>query len=309
MNNKRLDMLPALVLFARIVQYGSLTAAAQYSGLSRSAVSKQLSALEEKLATRLLQRSTRSVTLTEAGKQILDEARRIQEALDRVQTLSEELQGQVTGHLKVSCSSGIGRVHLVPVVKQFCALYPDVHVQLLLEDRLVDLIDEQIDVAIRVGHLPDSSLVALPLGQMTWVVCASPDYLNKNGRPKKPADLLQHDCLHYRNNKSAFDHWLFKGPDGEESISINGSLSINDSTALIQAAEQGQGIVWIDKNSLGDALEQGRLVQVLQNYALEEGYPIYALYPARHHLPAKTRKFVDFLAEHFSLNMLALENK
>ena len=300
MNSKRLDILPALILFARIVQYGSLSGAALNSGLSRSTVSKQLSALEEKLATRLLQRSTRSIKLTEAGKQILGEARRIQEAFESVENLSEELQGQVRGHLKVSCSAGIGRVHLVPLVKQFCALYPKVHVQLLLEDRFVDLIDEQIDVAIRVGHLPDSSLIALRLGEMTWMVCASPEYLSKNGTPKTPIDLLQHNCLHYRNDHSAFNNWLFMGPNGEEKISINGSLSINDSTALVQAAEEGQGIVWIDKNSVGDAIETGRLVQVLQDYSLGLGYPICALYPARHYLPAKTRKFVDFLSTHFS---------
>jgi len=303
MKSKRVDSLPALVLFARIVQYGSLSGAARHSGLSRSAVSKQLSALEEKLGIRLLQRSTRSIKLTEAGKQVLAEAAQIQEAFDRVENLSEDLHGKVRGHLKVSCSAGIGRVHLVPLIKQFCELYPEVHVQLLLEDRFVDLIDEQIDVTIRVGHLPDSSLIALRLGEMTWAVCASPDYLSKNGTPQTPTDLLQHNCLHYQNNRSSYDKWLFTGTDGEENISVNGSLSINDSTALVQAAEEGQGIVFIDKNSLGDAFETGRLIQILQDYSLGVGYPIYALYPARRHLPAKTRKFVDFLAEHFSPRM------
>ncbi|MFT6986060.1 MAG: DNA-binding transcriptional LysR family regulator [Psychromonas sp.] len=303
MNKTRLDSLPALALFALIVQYGSLSSAAQHSGLSRSAVSKQLSALEAKLGVRLLQRSTRSITLTEAGKQILAEARRILDALESVKTLSEDLQGEVCGHLKVSCSTGIGRVHVVPLLKQFRVCYPKVNVQLLLEDRRVDLIDEQIDVAIRVGHLPDSSLIALRLGEMTWVVCASPDYLRINGTPKTPTDLLQHDCLYYSNNQNSFKTWLFMGPNGEESISINGSLSLNDSTALAQAAEEGQGIVWIDKNSLGDALEKGRLVPVLEDYSLSPGYPIYALYPARRHLSQKTRMFVNFLSERFSPRM------
>lgn len=299
MSTNALNSLPTLVLFARIVQCGSLSKAADHYGLSRSAVSKQLRALEDKLGIRLLQRSTRSLKLTEAGKRIFDEALRVQEALERVEALSEELQGEVSGNLRVSCSVGIGRVHLVPLLKQFRALYPKVHLQLLLEDRFVDLIDEQIDVAIRVGHLPDSSLIALRLGEMTWVVCASPDYLSKNGTPETPADLLQHDRLNYRNSQNAFDSWLFMGPNGEERISVDGSLSINDSTALVQATEDGQGIVWIDKNSLGDALETGRLIQVLKDYSLGTGYPIYALYPARDHLPAKTRKFVDFLSEHF----------
>ncbi|MEJ2406616.1 MAG: LysR family transcriptional regulator [Candidatus Thiodiazotropha sp.] len=300
MNSIRLDILPALVLFARIVQFGSLSGAADRSGLSRSAVSKQLRALEDKLGIRLLQRSTRSVKLTEAGKQVLSQATSIQEAFERVESITDELQGQVTGHLKVSCSSGIGRVHLLPLVRHFCTLFPKVHVQLLLEDRLVDLINEEIDVAIRVGHLPDSSLIALRLGEMNWVVCASPDYLSKNGMPKAPTDLLQHNCLYYQNSQSKYCNWLFMGENGEEEVSISGSLSINDSTALVQAAEAGQGIVWIDRNSLGDALETGRLVQILQDYSLGLGYPIYALYPARHYLPEKTRKFLDFLSEFFS---------
>lgn len=300
MNNKRLNILPALVVFARIVQYGSMSAAARHSGMGRSAVSKQLSILEEKLGARLLQRSTRNVKLTTAGKQILDEARRVQDALENIEILSEELEGQVRGHLTVSCSTGVGRVHLVPLLKQFNELYPQVHVQLLLEDRFVDLIDEQIDVAIRVGHLPDSSLIALRLGEMSWIVCASPEYLKKNGTPKAPTDLLQHNCLYYQNSQSSFNIWSFEGPNGEESVSIDGSLSINESTVLIQIAEEGRGIVWIDKNSLGDALEKGRLVPILEEYKLGLGYPIYMLYPARRHLAASTRVFVDFLRENFS---------
>jgi len=303
MNNKNLNSLPALVLFARIVQYGSLTSAAQNSGLSRSAVSKKLTGLEEKLGIRLLQRNTRNIKLTEAGKLILSEATHVLEAFESIETLSDELQEQVRGQLKVSCSIGIGRVHLVPLLKQFQEIYPKVHVQLILEDRFADLIDEQIDVSIRSGDLPNSSLIALRLGEMTWTVCASPDYLNSNGTPKVPTDLLQHNCLYYSNSQSSFNNWLFLGPNGEENILINGSFSINDSTALVQAAEEGQGILWIDKNSLGNAVEKGRLVQILEGYSLGSGYPIYALYPARKHLPLKTRVFVDFLKEIFSPRM------
>ncbi len=303
MNNKRLSSLPALVLFARIVQYGSLSGAAKYSGLSRSAVSKQLTALEKTLGIRLIQRSTRSLKLTEAGKLILSEATRMLEAFENIETLAEELQGEVRGHLTVSCSIGIGRIHLVPLLKQFQERYPKVHVQLLLEDRLADLIDEQVDVSIRSGDLPDSSLIGVRLGEMTWTVCASPDYLSKNGTPKVPTDLLQHNCLYYSNSQRTFNNWLFLGPDGEESVSINGSFSINDSTALVQAAEEGQGILWIDKNSLGNALEKRRLVQILGGYSLGSGYPIYALYPARRHLSLKTQMFIDFLKENFSPRM------
>ena len=158
-------------------------------------------------------------------------------------------------------------------------------------------------MSIRSGELPNSSLIALKLGEMTWIVCASPDYLRRNGTPKVPTDLVQHDCLYYSNSQNSFDNWLFLGPNGEESISINGSFSINDSTALVQAAEEGQGILWVDKNSLGNAFEEGRLTQILEDYSLGSGYPIYALYPARKHLPLKTRMFIDFLKENFSPRM------
>jgi len=306
--NKRLSSLPALVLFARIVQYGSLTAAAKNTGLSRSAVSRQLATLENNFGTRLLQRTTRNIKLTEAGKLILSEATRLLEAFESIETLSEDLQGEASGRLKISCSVGIGRVHLVPLLKQFQKLYPKVHVQLLLEDRFVDLIDEEIDVSIRSGDLPNSSLIALRLGQMTWAVCASPDYLSRYGTPKVPTDLLQHNCLYYSNSYGSFKNWFFKGPNGEESISINGTFSVNDSTALIQAAEEGQGILWIDKNSIGNSFEKRRLVEVLEDYSLGSGYPIYALYPARKYLPLKTRIFIDFLKEEFSPKMSVVLN-
>ncbi len=296
----QIDSLSGLVLFARIVQYGSLSAAAAHSGMSRSAISKQLTALEARLGVRLLQRSTRSLKLTEAGAEILEEAQRVTEALSSVETLSEQLQGQVRGHLKVSCTSGIGKVHLVPLLKKFSEQYPKVHVQLFLEDRVVDLIDEQMDVAIRLGHLPDSTHVARRLGETSWVVCASPDYLAKHGTPTKPGELLDHDCLSYRNNKTTLSTWMFNSEKGEEYITVDGPLSVNDSASLVEAAELGMGILWADKIVIGNAIEDGRLVPVLENYSLETGYPIYAVYPARRHLSSKTRVFVDFLADQFT---------
>lgn len=297
---RNFDSLSGLALFALIVQYGSMSRAAEHSGLSRSAVSKQLSALEAKLGLRLLQRSTRKLTLTEAGEKILDEAIHISDALENVETLSEGLRDSIRGRLKVSCSSGIGKTLLVPLLRQFYQEHPDVHVQLLLEDRSADLIDEQVDVAIRVGHLPDSAQIARRLGRMTWAVCASPAYLERNGTPKKPSDLLKHDCLVYCNSQNALNNWPFVRANEEERIKVDGPLSINDSTALVQAAEMGMGILWVDKNVLGDALEKGRLVSLLDDYSLGPGFPVYALYPARRLLSAKTRVFVDFLVKNFT---------
>ena len=294
---KQLDSLPALALFARIVEFGSLSAAASFMGLSRSVASKQLKALETRLGARLLQRTTRKLTLTEAGEQIVDEARKVAEALDSIVRKSEELQGQVRGHLRVSCSTGLGKVHLVPLLKDFCARYPNVDVQLLLEDRFADLIAEQIDVAIRIGHLPNSSLVARRLGETRWQLSASPDYLARRGEPSSPQDLLKHDCLYYRNAQHSMNEWGFHGPRGHQRVTVRGALCINDATALVDAAKKGMGILLIDRNMLGDALQTGELRALLPDWVPGAGFPIYALYPARQHLPEKTRVFVEYLAE------------
>jgi DNA-binding transcriptional LysR family regulator len=157
-----------------------------------------------------------------------------------------------------------------------------------------------MDVAIRIGHLPDSAQVARRLGEATFVVCASPDYIAQHGAPLTPKDLHKHDCLYYRNHKTALNNWLFKNDQGEETIAVDGPLSINESTSLIEAAEKNMGVLWIDKIVAADSLAKGRLVPILENYSLSAGFPIYAIYPARRHLSSKTRVFIDFLAERFS---------
>ncbi len=297
------DLLPGLALFAKIVQYGSLSGAAEHSGMTRSAISKQLSALEKKLGVQLLQRSTRRLTLTEAGKHFLEEARTVAGALDDVLTLKEEIQGQASGRLVVSCSAGIGKIHLVPLLIEFNKAYPAVQIRLQLEDRIVDLIDEQIDLAIRVGHLPDSTQIARRIGQMQWVICASPEYLARRGTPEKPIDVLRHDCLYYQNSQSALNRWHFAGPHGEQTIKVDGALSINDSTALIEAARRGMGLLWVDKSEVLRELQTGELVRIFQDYSHGDAYPVYARYSARKYLPAKTRLFLDFLVKHFAPRM------
>lgn len=298
--NHKLEVLPLLALFSRIVQFGSMSKAAKSLGLGRSAVSKQLNALEERLGLRLLQRSTRKLTLTEAGEQILEEANKLALAWENIESLSEELRGGVRGQLKVTCSSALGKIHLMPLLPIFHAQFPEIKIQLMLEDRFSDLIAEQMDVAIRIGHLPSSSLVARRLGEMSFIICASPQYLAIHGYPHSPAELLQHCCLHYENSTHTMNKWIFTGKNGEESVTIDGSLSINDATALVQAAVDGMGVLLIDKNMLNDHLETGRLIPLLQEYQLMSGFPVYALYPARSHLPLKTRAFVDFLSEYLS---------
>lgn len=298
--NNPLENAAAVALFARIVKLGSLSRAAEHLGVGRSSVSKQLSALEATLGVRLLQRSTRRLTLTEAGERLLVQADIIANALDEVAVIADDIQGQIKGRLRVTCSSGLGKALLMPLLNGFYTRYPDVEIQLLLEDRFADLIDEQIDVAIRIGHLPNSSLVARRLGEMNWQVCASPKYLALRGTPQSPQDLQGHDCLYYQNQTHAMNDWPFYRDGREERIRVSGPLSINDATALVAAAEQGLGILWLDKNMLVDAIAKGSLVPVLSEFELAQGFPVYALYPARQHLSNKTRVFVDYLLEQLS---------
>jgi len=295
-----LERLPGLILFSRVAQYGSLSAAAQSLGLSRSAVSKQLSAFEAQMGSRLIQRTTRKLALTELGEQILREAQRVETALNAVESLTENSRQQVRGKLRVSCSSSLGRVALLPLLKEFTERYPEIELELGLEDRFVDLVAEQVDVAIRIGHLPDSSLIARRLGELAWQVSASPEYLGRRGTPRQPQDLLHHACLYYRNSKRAMNNWQFIGPDGLETVTVSGPLAINDAGALVEAALMGMGILLIDGAMLGNALDTGRLVPLMPDYPPAPGFPVYAVYPARDFLPAKTTAFVDFLLEKLS---------
>ena len=290
-----LDRLSGLMLFARVAQYGSLSAAAQSLGISRSAVSKQLSNFETQIGARLVQRTTRKLALTELGEQILQEAERVDVALNTIESITDNFSQQVRGKLRVSCSTSLGRVALMPLLKDFSERYPELELELGLEDRFVDLVAEQIDVAIRIGHLPDSSLIARRLGELRWKLSASPGYIYQYGEPKTPADLTNHACLFYGNRRQFMNTWNFTTKDGVESIKVNGPLVINDACALVDAAINGMGILLIDDALLGDALTKGQLVPLLQNYPLAPGFPVYVVYPARNFLPAKTLAFVEFL--------------
>lgn len=307
-----LDALPGLALFACVVRHSSLSGAAQELGLSRSAVSKQLSKFEQQLGARLLQRTTRKLALTELGEEIWREAQAVELALNNVEAISDGYRQHVRGRLKVSCSSAIGRAHLLPLLPLFMQQYPDVELILLFEDRMVDLATEQIDLAIRVGDLPDSSLVARKLGELEWQLAASPEYLAAHGMPTTPQALTQHNCLCYRNNTRAMDVWRFiagelTGELTDEkiiSVQVRGSLAMNDAGALVEAACRGQGILLIDRTLLGSALASGQLVPLLPDFPPAPGLPVYAVYPAREWLPAKTSAMVDFLLLSFTPRLI-----
>ncbi|XZG71369.1 LysR family transcriptional regulator [Chitinibacteraceae bacterium HSL-7] len=299
MNVNLSDQAERLVTLVQIAEAGSLSGAAQRMGVSRTVVSKHLAALENALDVRLIQRSTRSLTWTEAGLGVLHHARQIADALEHVADVSHRHSDTITGTLKVSCSGSLGREHLVPLLPRFLRAHPGVEVVLQLEDRFVDLIAEQYDLAIRIGHLPDSSLIAQRLGELRWSLVASPEYLATHGTPKHPAELSDYDCLYYRNASSSLNTWRFTGADGDHLVRVHGPLAINDAKALVCAACDGMGILLIDAAMLGDTLRSGQLVSVLDDYPPASGFPVYAVYPART-LPARTSALLQFLQVHLS---------
>ncbi|MDX8388208.1 MAG: LysR substrate-binding domain-containing protein [Ghiorsea sp.] len=286
-----------LVLFSHINRLGSLSAAAQLLGISRSSVSKQLAALETKIGSRLFNRTTRTIALTEVGRHILQEAHKIELALQTIEHISEDHQSEIAGSLKISCPSAQGRVHLVPLITKFLALYPKITVNLQLEDRTVDMVAENVDISIRIGHLPDSSLIARKLGDLTWTLCASPEYLKHAPTLEKPSDLVNHRCLFYRSSKLVMNSWSFTSEKGEETVTVSGPFTINDPGVLVSAAVQHGGVLLIDKGLLGETIRQGKLIPILPGYQPIGGFPMYIVYPEREFMPAKTRALINFLLE------------
>lgn len=292
------EKMSGLVLFSYIVRQGSLVGAAQVLGISRSTASKQLAALEQRVGARLLNRTTRKITLTEIGRQVLQEAQKVEKALQAIEHFSEDNQSQVAGTLNISCSSAQGRTHLVPLLSQFLQRYPDVRINLLLDDRFVDMVAENIDVTIRIGYLPDSTLIARKIGDLSWTLCASPEYLKSAPPLNQPGDLIHHRCLVYRNTKTTMNTWTFRYQGGEESVQVVPTLAINDASALVTAALANTGVLLIDRSMLGDTLTAGKLVPLLTDYQAIGGLPMYVVYPEKEFMPAKTRTLVDFLLTH-----------
>lgn len=285
-----------LAAFAAIVRAGSISRAAAKMGCGKSVLSRQLSRLEQDLGARLIQRSTRRLTLTQIGEQILQEALQIDQALANIEQMAGQHQQEVRGRLRITCPMpAIG--HLTPLLTEFCLRYPQIEFTLLVEDRMVDLIAEQIDVAIRVAHLEDSSLIARKLADSQRVLAAAPSYLARAGTPQTPEDLRRHSCLVYAAGGKVFDEWTFMQDGVSRKIKVGGCLQANNGMALIAAACSGAGVLLIDRVLVASHFASGELQTLLPQYQLMHGSPIYAVYPARDWLALKTATFVAFLQE------------
>lgn len=293
-----MDRLAAMEAFVRVAEARSFSEAARRLRSSKSVVSRQVSALEAELGARLFHRTTRSLTLTEAGQGYYDKAARILADIDEANQSVSQLQAAPRGRLRVNAPMSFGFLHLAPAIPDFLARYPEVEVDMTMNDRFVDLVDEGFDVAVRIARLADSSLVARKLAPARRVVCASPAYLEAHGVPQSPDDLKDHECLCY-TNVALSDEWRFTGPDGRPwPVEVKGRLRANNGDALRAAALKGLGVINQPSFIVGGDLQSGTLVSVLTEFTPQES-AVHAVYPHSRHLSPKVRAFVDFLADRF----------
>ncbi|MCV2401836.1 LysR family transcriptional regulator [Marinomonas sp. C2222] len=288
-----------LYLFQSIAKLGSFQATATKYGLPRSSVSKKIQQLEQHVGQRLIQRSTRKLNLTEAGRDLLAASESLHQVVEASQQVVEKHETSPSGRVRISSSTLIGEHFLLPFLQELRDLYPDVSLELFLSDDYVDLIEQEIDIAIRIGHLPDSSLVARKIGEKHWGWYASPAYLQKNGYPKTPEDLVEHDCLVFKNKNVTLDHWPFKSPTGEvHKVKIKNQLATDSSRALVEMSRLGMGIMMIDPILIRDDIANGSLVPVLTKWQYTDSLPINLVCLGRNYRTRASSCIWEALLEH-----------
>lgn len=292
-----MDKLSGMSVFASVVEARSFTGAARQLGMSKAAVSKQVSRLEERLGARLLNRTTRRLSLTEVGAAFYERAANIVAEAREAELAVSRLHAAPRGTLRLDAPVAFGVRHLAPLLPEFMRRYPELKVDITLNDRFVDLVEEGHDLAVRIAHLPDSSLIARKLADSRRVVCASPDYWARNGRPSKPADLATHNCFEY-SYLATRGEWRFRGPEGPVSVRVQGTLSANNGDFSRVAAVGGLGVTLVPVFMACDDLRAGRLEPALEDFEMEP-QGVHAVYPHNRHLSAKVRAFVDYLVESF----------
>jgi len=290
-----MDRIDAMQAFVAVADLQGFAPAARKLRLSPSAVTRLVAALEERLGARLLQRTTRSVTLTDAGTRYLERARRILADVEEAELAAEGERTKPSGRLVVSAPVGFGRLHVSPVMAAYLRRYPEVSAELRLEDRLVNLVEDGIDLAVRIGVLADSSLVARHVGEMRRIVVASPAYLKQRGEPKTPAEIAAHQTIQF-GATTATGEWRFADAGHEFRLNIAPRFSSNGADAAIQYAEQGGGLTRVLAYQAADAIKRGALKIVLQKFE-QPPLPIHIVYPTSRLLSAKVRAFIDLVME------------
>jgi len=292
-----MDRLSAMSMFVRVVETGSFSAVAKEINTTQPTISKNIAELESWLGAKLLNRSTRSLRLTESGADYYERCVSILQEVDAAEQTVGQSQTLPKGVVRISTVVAFGRLHIVPRLAQFFADYPDIHIDVRMNDRIVDLVEEGVDVAFRMGKLPDSSLIAKTLCCSPMVTVATPDYLKSNGIPQHPRDLKEHNCVIYTDLARSYDiDYIEEGKPLR--VRVDGSLLTNNTEAMRAALLAGLGIAKAPKWLVGDALKSGELVSVLDGFQTNP-IDIHAVYPSGRHLPSKVRCFIDYFTDQY----------
>ena len=292
-----MDRYKSMAVFLSIVDTGNFTKAAKQLNIPLASVSYHLSNLEKTLGTRLLNRTTRKVTLTDLGENYANRCRYILSEVQEAENMLANLRNEPEGELTINAPISLGVLYLSTFISEFMSLHPKVKINLTLTNELIDVMQSGADIVLRISKPVDSTLLIRKLMPITIIFCASPDYIEKHGEPASLSQLADHNCLQYRYSQG--QHWKASGPGGVEKIKIKGTFVCNNDEALKIAAREGHGIIYIPSFIINKDLESGRLKQVLNQYS-EPDYFLYALYPYSRSLSAKTRLFIDFLVDKFA---------
>jgi len=287
-----------IATFVDVIAKGSLSAAARAEGIAPAMIGRRLDALEKRLGVKLLQRTTRKIALTNEGMSFLEDCQKILADLENAEAAVSERSAKASGHLSISAPAGFGRQHVAPLLPSFLAENREVTVTLSLNDRVVDLIGEGIDVAIRIAALSDSNLVGVKLADNKRVVVAAPGYIKRHGKPKSLTDLAKHNCLAISSDGSQRG-WTFQQGGKVVTLKVCGNMACNDGAVLHDWALDGKGIAWRSMWEVGAEIEAGKLVTVLDEFAAP-GNDIYAVFAQRRHLPLRIRAFVEYLRHRYA---------
>lgn len=299
-----MDKLDSMAVLLAVVEAGSLSAAARHLAMPLATVSRKVAALEAHLKTRLLHRTTRHLALTEAGSAYVAACRRILDEIGEAERTATGEYATPKGELTVTAPMMFGRLHIVPVVAEFLAQYPEIEINLVLTDRVMHLMDEHIDVAVRIGELPDSGLMATGVGKVRRVVCASPDYLARHGAPATPADLAAHDCISFEVMESR-RAWVFGAARSAQAVPVHSRLAVNTVDAAIAAATLGVGLVRVMSYQVMDALRNDTLRIVLEPFETQP-LPVSLVHKGQAPLPLKLRAFLDFVTPRLRARQLSI---
>ncbi|MDX8482057.1 LysR family transcriptional regulator [Mesorhizobium sp. VK24D] len=287
-----------VVVFARVVEAGSFTAAARLLAMPKTTVSRRIAALEREVGVRLLQRTTRSLSMTDAGRLYYEQSSQALRTLEEANLRLAQARVEPSGTIRISAPVGFGAYFLNRAVIEFLEMYPKTKVELRLTDDKLNLVEDGIDLAFRTGVLEDSTLIARKLGTTHRLLCASADYLARHGLPEAPADLVHHHCV-IAGPSAVGAHWVLDGPSGQETFTVAGRFAANEMQAVVAAAIAGQGIAQLPHGMAEALIGEGRLRRVLENYTTPAG-GLYVLYPSSRHLSPLVKAFIDLATERIS---------